>query len=88
MSAATLDLDLLNELFDNQKKLDDILSDDFSIFKSSSSTSDYSFEIDDQKRDQDLADLSYDKKSRNITSLILPMVVEIAVITYALMYFS
>ena len=88
MTAATLDLDLLNELFDNQKKLDNILSDDFSIFKSSTSTSDYSFEINDPKGDQGTVDLSYEQKSRNISFFVLPMVVEIAVITCALMYFS
>ena len=101
MTTATIDLDTLNDLFENQKKLDDIFSsifDDDSFLSNSISLNDQPLGSSGQKSSQDLhsnEDLSFkaeDKtfvqKKRSITHLIMPVVIEIAVIYYGMMYFN
>jgi len=93
MTTASIDIDTLDKLFDNQKKLDDIFDsifDDDSL--SSFVTSDEPL-IETSSKDlySEKALLSYHEetqKKRNIVHLILPVVIEIAVIYYAMMNFS
>jgi hypothetical protein len=95
MTTATVDLDLLNELFENQKKLDDIFSFNDESFLSSS------FSISDQKNNQDSGvfrsnedwshnadDTLFEQKSRSKTSFAALIVIEIAVIACGLIYFT
>ncbi|MBE0468554.1 MAG: hypothetical protein IBX55_03495 [Methyloprofundus sp.] len=94
MTASAIDLDVLNELFDNQKKLDDIfgsLFDDDS-FLSVSSYDEPTLRSSEQKSSQisystdDYAD-EFTHGSRSIFSLVMPIAMEIAVIYYGIMYF-
>ncbi|MDF1582384.1 MAG: hypothetical protein RQ733_08380 [Methyloprofundus sp.] len=94
MTAAAIDLDVLNELFDNQKKLDDIfgsLFDDDS-FLNVSSYDEPTPRSSEKKSSQvsysedDYAD-EFTQGSRSILSLVMPVVMEIAVIYYGIMYF-
>jgi len=97
MTTASIDIATLDKLFDNQKKLDDIFDsifddDSFSncvmsdepIIESRSSKKLYS--------EKDL--MSYNggnvlaQKKRNISYLILPVILEIVVIYYAMMNFT
>jgi len=94
MTAAAIDLDVLNELFDNQKKLDDIFG---SLFDDDSCLSASSYDEPtprggDQKDNQatyskdNFAD-EFTQESRSTLSLVMPVVLEIAVIYYGIMYF-
>ncbi len=94
MTAAAIDLDVLNELFDNQKKLDDIfgsLFDDDSCL-SASSYDEPTPRESDQKDNQvtyskdNFAD-EFTQESRSTLSLVMPVILEIAVIYYGVMYF-
>jgi len=94
MTAAAIDLDVLNELFDNQKKLDDIfgsLFDDDSCL-SASSYDEPAPKGSGQKDNQatyskdNFAD-EFTQESRSTLSLVMPVVLEIAVIYYGVMYF-
>jgi len=95
MTAAAIDLDTLNELFDNQKKLDDVfgsLFDDDSCL-SASSYDEPTPRRSDQKDNQattyskdNFAD-EFTQESRSTLSLVMPVVLEIAVIYYGVMYF-
>lgn len=94
MTAAAIDLDVLNELFDNQKKLDDIfgsLFDDDSCL-SASSYDEPTLRRSDQQDNQatyskdNFAD-EFAQESRSTLSLVMPVVLEIAVIYYGVMYF-
>ncbi|NOQ14165.1 MAG: hypothetical protein GQ583_06770 [Methyloprofundus sp.] len=92
MTTAAIDIDVLDELFENQKKLDDVLNsffDDDSFLSSSipvddnvsgsNSVEDFSLSSDDNILDQ---------KSRNISYLIVPLILEIAAIYYGVTYFT
>ena len=101
MTTAAIDLDILNELFDNQKKLDDIFSsmfDDDSFLSSSSSLDDQTFGNSAQKGSHERSskddwsfiteDKTFVQKSRGIFYFIMPLMLEIAVIFYGIMHFS
>lgn len=94
--AIELDLDLLNELFDNQKKLDDLLIDDDSFLGSSMSFSDHGFGSD-QNDSLDIVDLhedlaldseevALDQGNQKIMYFYVPMALEVVAIVYGLMY--
>lgn len=98
MTAAAIDLDTLNELFDNQKKLDDVLNSMFDdeTFLSSLSYSDQAPEPKGQKSHQSFQaneDWSYDsdefsvKKSRGVTYFVI-VAVEIVAISYGILHFT
>jgi len=98
MTAAAIDLNTLNELFDNQKKLDDIFGSFFDDeFLLSASSYD---EPTPKKYTQPNKQASYSVenpsvspedeitfKSRSAISLIIPVLGEIAIIYYGVMYF-
>lgn len=99
MTTTAIDVDLLNELFDNQKKLDDVFNsmfDDDSFLSSPAST--YSAKSSSQKTKQSSqydADFSLStqknldtNKTNNITHVVLPVALEIAIISYCIMYFN
>jgi len=92
MTTATLqiDLDVLDELFANQKKLDDILSFDDDFLIDSSMSFNDSKDSENLHPTEDLTfnseDNFFDWKSRGITSFIV--LVEIIVLYYGLMYFA
>ena len=101
MTTATIDIDTLNDLFENQKKLDDIFSsifDDDSFLSSSVTYDDQPTGSSGQKSSQDLhsnedlslyaEDKTFVQKKRSITYLVMPVVVEITVIYYGMMYFN
>ncbi len=100
MTAAAVDLDLLNELFDNQKKLDDLFSlDDDSFLKSMSFGTNAlkSSELNGEANivnipPEDLSfnsdDLIFNQKKRSAASFIIPLIVEIAIIVGAIIYFT
>ena len=94
-----LDLDLLNELFDNQKKLDDLLLDDDSFLGSSMSFSDGVFGTSDQDDNLDIVDfrsseglsldsgdVTLEQGSQKIMYFYVPMAIEVVAIVYGLMY--
>ena len=96
MTAAAIDLDTLNILFDNQKKLDDIFDSMFDEdFLINSSTSFNDKAVDNaQKKNHCSEELSFNsddelfvKKRRSVISLVTPVVMEIALIYYAIMLF-
>lgn len=93
--ATTLDLDTLNNLFDNQKKLDDVFSsifDDDTSLNTSVSFDDQIFESSDWDTDEDSFsndDLSFDSKgktffqnNRSLANIALPVLAEVAIIYY------
>jgi len=94
-----LDLDLLNELFDNQKKLDDLLLDDESFLgdsmsfgngSSGGSDLDESLNIVDFSSHSsspfDSEDLALDQSKQKVMYFYVPMVLEVVAIVYGLMY--
>ncbi|NOQ17178.1 MAG: hypothetical protein GQ581_08975 [Methyloprofundus sp.] len=95
MTTAAIDLDMLNELLDNQKKLDDIFSsafDDDSFLSSPMSPNKHELGKTGQKGSPSV---QYNtetsvltQQSRNTTYLVLPVLLEIAVIYYCIMNFS
>ena len=101
MTSAAVDLDALNELFENQNKLDDIFNsifDEDSFLSSSMLSNDHELESRDQKGSQDLnsnEDLSFNAEDRtfvqikkSITYFIMPVVVEIVAVSYYIIYFT
>ncbi len=96
-STLQIDMDVLDELFNNQKKLDDILlfDDDF-LFGSSSSASkndlNNSQAIDTFGSSDDLIfssdDNILDVKSRSLTKIIAPVVLELVALYYGITYFT
>ncbi|BCG62378.1 MAG: hypothetical protein methR_P0019 [Methyloprofundus sp.] len=96
MTTAAIDVDLLNELFDNQKKLDDVFNsmfDDDSFLSSPAST--YSAKSSSRQAKQYDEDFSLStqnslgaNKTNNITHVVLPVALEIAIISYCIMYFN
>ena len=105
MATPAIDLDKLNELFDNQSKIDDIFNsafnEDFYIGSSKTSdTHDYwgsSSRKSPAKNTEDSLILKTDyqiyndkhivPKKKNIAYVILPVILEIAVIIFAIMQF-
>ncbi|MCK5122230.1 MAG: hypothetical protein KAQ91_09610 [Methylococcales bacterium] len=103
MTTATIDLDTLDKLFDNQKKLDDIFSsffDDDDCFLDSPipSHNNQALENSSQKNNQDIystenlsfhaEDNYFIQKKRSVTSFLLPLVLEVAAIYYGIVYFT
>ena len=103
MTTVAVDLDLLNELIDNQKKLDDVLDsmfDEALFLSSSKSVSDHAPEVSTQKGRQDLVgfnsnedmsfnfeDESVDQKNRKIIYYVA-MAAEVSAIAYGLSYLA
>ena len=101
MTSAVIDLDALNDLFENQNKLDDIFNsifDDDSFLSSSMSSNDHELGNREQKGSQDLSynedvsfdaeDITFDQKTRSITFIIMSVVVEIVALSYGIIYFT
>lgn len=103
MTATAIDVKTLNELFDNQKKLDDLFGSFFDdeFLLSASSYDEPSPRKYAQKSHQarhsvvnSSAKLSVNTedeitfKSKSILSLIIPVLVEIVIIYYGIIYFS
>ena len=101
MTTAAIDLDALNELFENQNKIDDVFSSIFDedfFLSSSKSSNDHALGSSGQNGSQDLnsnEDLSFNaedkifvQKKRSVTNFVMPVVVEIVVVYYCIMYFS
>jgi hypothetical protein len=97
MGTVAIDIDMLNELFDKQKNLDDILNEDFFL--------DSSILIDDKASEtiplKDNLDIEFNKEmssgsenkyffqnSPRIIRLIVPIILEVAVISYCITYFN
>jgi len=82
MTAAAIDVNILNDLFDNQKKLDDVfdsLFDDDSFITLDESTA----IIESYTSFDDIVP----QKSRSLTNIIIPVALEIAIIYYGVLYF-
>ena len=101
MTSAAIDLDTLNELFETQKKLNDVFNSVFDedyFLISSRSSNDHELGSRDQKSSQDLnsnEDLSFNaedrtfvQKKRRKTYFIMPVVVEIVAVSYCIFYFT
>lgn len=95
MAGSAIDLDMLNELLDNQKQLDDIFSDDFFLDNSLSFEAYEETPIEDIFKTDSENDMpsNTDKKnfiqdSRHIFNLVAPLVLEISVISYFIVYFT
>ena len=101
MTTATIDLDTLDKLFDNQKKLDDVFSsffDDDFLDSPTPSYNNQAFENSSQKNSQDVhstenlsfhaEDNYFIQKKRSVTSVLLPLVLEVAAIYYGIVYFT
>ena len=97
MPTAAIDLDMLNELLDNQKKLDDVFNFDDDFFLGSSMSYDDELGSSDQIDSQgyhsygelsfESDDILADQESRSIIYFIVPVAMELAVIYYGVMYF-
>lgn len=93
MTTAAIDVDLLNELFDNQKKLDDVFNsmfDDDSFLSSPASAKSSSRQAKQYDEDFSLSAQNSlgANKTNNITHVVLPVALEIAIISYCIMYFN
>lgn len=100
MTASTIqiDLDVLNELLNNQKKLDDILlfDDEDFLFGSSSSTTknkheeSHSIDTFGSKDDFNFSsdDSIMDVQSRSVTSFVAPVILELVALYYGITYFT
>jgi hypothetical protein len=96
MTAAAIDLDTLNILFDNQKKLDDIFDtmfDEDLLTNSSTSFNDKAFG-NAQKIGHYSEELLFKpddeffvKKKRSAIGFVMPVVMEIVIIYYGIMLF-
>lgn len=96
MTAAAIDSDTLNILFDNQKKLDDIFDSMFDedlLLNSSTSFNDKA-SGNDQKISHYSEELSFKpddefflKKETNAIAFVMPVVMEIVVIYYGIILF-
>ena len=95
MTTATIDLDTLDKLFDNQKKLDDVFNsffDDDFLDSPIPPYNNQALENSSQKNSQDVystenlsfhaEDNYFIQKKRNVTSFLLPIVLEVAAIYY------
>ncbi len=102
MTTASIDSDALNALFDNQNKLDDIFSsifdEDTFYSNNSSSSNDYQsgsstlIESEDYNPYSDYTfnaeDNFFVEKKSSITRIVMPVLLEIAIIYYGIIYFS
>lgn len=102
MTTAAIDIDALNELFDNQKKVDDIFNsmfeDDSFLSDPVLTSQDLIFEVSVQKRGQDFSfeedllfcndDLTSDHKNSSMLRFVIPVLLEIGLLYYAVMYFN
>ena len=101
MTTAAIDLNALNDLFENQNKLDDVFNsifDDDSFVSSSLSSSDHSPESNAQKDSSDLdlyedfsfyaEDKTYGQNMPGIMRVVIPVVLEIIAFSYGIMYFT
>ena len=100
MTTVAIDINTLNELFENQSKLDDIFDsffDEESFLGSSMSNnnqkSESSAQINSQEVDynDDLLfakDMGFAQEKRSITSIVMPVVLEIVTIYYCFTYFN
>ena len=100
MTAISIDLDMLDELLDNQKKLDNIFNsifEDDSFLSTTPSTSHARRNSTQQSRqvlndNEDFSfntqDKAYTQTSRGLAHIAIPVVLEIAVICYGIMYFA
>ena len=96
MVAAAIDLDTLNNLFDNQKKLDDafdLMFNEDLLISSSVSLNDKAYG-NTQKKKHYSEELSFDpegdffvQNERSAIGFVIPVVLEIAVIYYGIMLF-
>ena len=99
MSATAIDLEMLNELLDNQKKMDDVFlsffDDDESFLdepvlvskEANEASSQYLQTSDESSFDSE--DAFVVDKSQGVTRFIVPLVaMEVAVISCSIMYFS
>ena len=95
MTVATIDLDTLNNLFDNQKKLDDmfdLMFDEDPLSNSSTSFNDKAFG-NAQNISYNREELSFNpeddfvQKKRSAIGFVMPVVMEIAAIYYGIFYF-
>ncbi len=94
MTTAAIDIDTLNNLFDNQKKLDDIFNsmfdNDDTLIDSSVSHKAQTVELNAQVYDEITLNFDndlYEPQKRNIVYLIFPVVLEIAALYYGIAYF-
>ncbi len=95
MATTAIDLDMLNELFDKQKSLDDIFNEDF-FLEGSMLFDDQVSETSNMQESQDFLsndDLSFNtenkfilQKSRSVIYFIVPLIMEVAVISYGIFY--
>jgi len=93
---AAIDLDTLNSLFDNQKRLDDafdLMFDEDLLINSSVSLNDKAYG-NTQKKKHYSEELSFDpegdffvQNERSAIGFVIPVVLEIAVIYYGIMLF-
>ena len=101
MTSAVIDLDALNDLFENQNKLDDIFNsifDEDSFLSNSMSLDDHPSGSMAQEDNQDFYsndDFSFyakDKTSvqniRGIMHVAIPVAIEIVAVSYGIMYFT
>jgi len=94
MTVSTIDLNALNELLDNQKKLDAIFNsafDDDSFLDSAMSINNQGYSKSSHKNSMRAGHTEADvlvQKSRSAAHIIMPVLLEIAVIYYCIMTFS
>ncbi len=88
MTTAAIDVDLLNELFDNQKKLDDVFN---SMFDDDFFLDEKPPKSNQQQINKSLllntANDSLIKEPHGIAHVIIPVVIEVAVISYCIINF-
>lgn len=97
MTTVAIDSDMLSELFDNQKNLDDIFNDDF-FLNGPMITGDNVSETSTLKDDIDILynnDMSSNfenkhflQNNRRIFNLLAPVILEVTVIAYCISYFT
>jgi len=99
-TAAAIDLDMLNELFENQKRLDDMFSsifDDEDPFLTSTKSNSQETTEDRYQKIRSKENLLlnantkggfFTQKNRYITHFIMPLLIEIIIIYYSIMYFN
>lgn len=97
MGTTAIDIDMLNELFDNQKNLDDIFNEDFFLDSSmtitgdthDTSTPEESFDINFNENVSSNPKNKYlSQGNQRIVNLLVPVILEVAVISYCIMYFT
>lgn len=99
-AAIQIDLDLLDELLENQKKLDDLFLDDDLFLTSSVLTEDTPDKVskvtksafEDNYIEEDLSygsdDFIFEEKTRNPFASIVLVLLEVVAIYYSISYFS